>query len=106
LLKTDADLIILNNAPSIELPLLFISLLKRNKIILCESDPLAQEAATKGFYKIIHTLTKKISNKIIILPEPVLYDASERLPFKEPDNAQAEARDRWWNSHVHELTSI
>ena len=40
-----ADVVIVNNAPSTELPLLLVSLFLPVKIILCESDMLAQKSA-------------------------------------------------------------
>ena len=101
-----ADLVIVNNAPSTELPALFVSFFSSKNLLLCESDPLATTAALSGFYKIIHHLLKRRCSKTITLPEDGLYKKSEVLPFQATDEHRAEAYEAWWNKHIQELTTI
>ena len=98
--------IIVNNAPSTELPMLLVSFFLPVKIILCESDPLAQKSATAGFYRFFHTALVKRCTKVIVLPPMQLYKRAEVLPFSEQDKTQAEQRETWWQAHVTELTTI
>lgn len=104
--QASAEIIILNNAPSIELPLLFVSLFYKRRIILCESDPRASKAAQSGFYKTLHTQVKKRCVKVITLPDQSVYNAPETLPFSEPNPTLLQARASWWSVHVKELTII
>lgn len=101
-----AEIIILNNAPSIELPLLFVSLFSKKRIILCESDPRASKAAQSGFYKTLHAQVKKRCVKVITLPEQAVYNAPETLPFSAPNTTFLQARALWWSAHIKELTTI
>ena len=104
--RTEADLIIVNNAPSVELPMLLVSLVTRNTIVLCESDPLALRASKKGFYKVLHAQIIRRSKKVIVLPKETLYTAPERLPFETVDGEVIQAQDIWWKNHCIELTTI
>ena len=102
----DKDLVIINNAPSTELPALLVSFFSSKNLLLCESDALATTAALSGFYKIIHHLLKRRCSKTITLPESELYKKSEVLPFQATDEHRAEAHEAWWTNHLQELTTI
>ena len=104
--RKDVDLIILNNAPSVELPMLLVFLFTKNTIVLCESDPLAHNASSKGFYKLLHTLLVRRSKKVIILPTESIYIPPEQLPFKDVDTTAVSTQNNWWHNHLHELTTI
>jgi hypothetical protein len=104
--RRDVDLIILNNAPSVELPMLLVSLCTKNTIVLCESDPLALKASSKGFYKLLHTLLIRQVKKVIILPVEAAYISPEQLPFKDVDTTVVSTQNNWWHNHLHELTTI
>lgn len=105
-LSKKADLIIINNAPSTELPALFVSFFVSKKMILCESDSLAIIAVQGGFYKIIHSLLKRRCNTIIVLPYEGLYKKPEVLPFSTTDEKTLATREAWWNNHLKELTIV
>jgi hypothetical protein len=101
-----ADAVIVNNAPSTELPMLLVSLFLPVKIIMCESDPLAQKASTTGFYHLVHKALVRRSKKTFLLPDEHVYKRAEVLPFSEQDKTQTEQREVWWRAHVNELTTI
>ena len=104
--RKDVDLIILNNAPSVELPLLLVSLFNKNTIMLCESDPLAYKASSKGLYRILHGLMVRRCKKVVVLPEEAVYMTPERLPFETIDTEVIQKQDTWWKNHCIELTTI
>jgi hypothetical protein len=102
----EVDLIIINNAPSTEVPALLVSFFYSKKMLLCESDPLAAVAAKSGFYKAIHTLMVRRCHKIITLPEKSVYEKQELLPFSTLDPDQTNKRAAWWTTHLNEITSL
>ncbi len=104
--RTEADLIILNNAPSVELPMLLVSLLTPNTIVLCESDPLALKASRKGFYKLLHTLMVRRCKKVVVLPEETMYMIPELLPFLSIDTEAVAKQNSWWTKHCIDLMTI
>ncbi len=104
--RRDVDLIILNNAPSVELPMLLVSLCSQNTIVLCESDPLAIKSSSKGFYKLLHALLVRRSKKIITLPNETIYTAPEQLPFNTVDTLVTDIQNKWWHDHINELTTL
>ncbi len=101
----DVDIVIINNAPSTELPALIVSLLQRRTWIICESDTRVV-ASRSGVYKIIHRLLQGRCRKTIRLPDESLYKKPEVLPFiiLEPDITTK--REVWWEHHLKELTTI
>jgi hypothetical protein len=104
--RRDVDLIILNNAPSVELPMFLVSLFTKHTIVLCESDPLALKASSKGFYKLLHTILIRRSKKVIVLPDETIYTTPEHLPFRDVDTSITDIQNKWWHDHLHELTTI
>ncbi len=103
--KRQFDLILVNNAPSIELPFLFFSLLRKTPYVLLESDPLAKKKSTRGFYKILHRFISKHA-KYIIEPDEASYQKDEWLPFTDFDTAKEERRNTWWDTHLTSLTTV
>jgi hypothetical protein len=99
------DLILANNAPSIELPLLITSLLRKTPYILLLSDPIANAASMNGWYKTLHQLVAKRAKTIIKLDTEETYKKAEVLPFAEFDAAGEARRQSWWNNHVTSLLS-
>lgn len=104
--RAKVDLIILNNAPSTELPMFLVSLFTPNTIVLCESDPLAYKISNKGLYTLLHKLTVRYVKKIVVLPEETLYKTPEKLPYNSVDSEVAQRQDAWWTAHIKELTII
>lgn len=102
----EADVIIVNNAPSTELPAIIVSFIHTRKMILCESDPLAKAAAQSGLYKNIHTLLKRRCVKTVTLPEEAFYQKPEVLPFTAVHSDTVQARETWWEAHVKELKRL
>jgi hypothetical protein len=105
LLRQQSDLILVNNAPSIELPLLLISFIRRTPFVLLLSDPIALAASKHGLYAFIHKAVTKRAKKIILLPPESDYKIAERLPFVEFDAAREARRQTWWDTHLKEITS-
>jgi hypothetical protein len=101
-----AELIIVNSAPSTELPALLVSLFSPTKMILCESDSLAVTAATSGVYKFMHTLLKRRCIKVIAFPDSTIYEKPEVLPFTQISGAELTRRATWWDTHITELTIV
>lgn len=101
-----AELIIVNNAPSTELPALLVSFLRSRKMLLCASDPIATSAAQSGIYKIIHRLLNRRCLKTIVLPSGGIYKKPEVLPFVQNDEHEHTRREAWWNTHIIELTTV
>lgn len=102
-----ADLIIVNNGPSIELPALLVSLTKAKSMVLCESDSLASSLAiTSRSYKLIHRLFLRHCNRVITLPSQSVYQKPEVLPFVSAARAELEEREVWWAQHIKELLTI
>ena len=99
------DVAFINNAPSIELPFLLVSLFRRTPYVLIESDPIAYKAAERGLYKLLHEIVKNRAQKVIVLEGEASYKKAEVLPFEE-FNATSEARRQtWWQSHCNSLLS-
>ncbi len=104
-LTSESDLILLNNAPSVELPFLIVTLFKKIPYTLIESDPIAKEASTAGFYKFLHSLIKNRAKRIVTLEGELLYKKEELLPFEEFDAAREARRQIWWENHLKVVTS-
>jgi hypothetical protein len=101
-----AEIVIINNAPSTELPALLISFFRPGKLVLCESDPLAQKAAMFGLYRLLHQFLLRRVTKTITLPPDDAYKHTEILPFFETDSASTQKREVWWQKHLNEITSV
>lgn len=104
-LQPHFDVLIVNNAPSIELPLFIFCWFKNCSYVLIESDPLALQASTKGWYKLLHTHIKKQCVAHMTLPAPDRYEKADILPFTEYDNNKEQNRQNWWAAHLKELLS-
>jgi hypothetical protein len=98
-----AELVIINNAPSTELPALLMSWLNPRTMILCESDSLATSASKAGLYRFVHNLLIKRVKKTIEFPSDTIYKRAEVLPFEATNFVQEERRETWWSSHLHSL---
>jgi glycosyltransferase involved in cell wall biosynthesis len=73
-LSRDADVIYVQNGPSVELPLFFVSLVRRRKIVLCLSDETAlTHAAASRWYRIPFQLARMVSSQIIIYTDAEAY---------------------------------
>lgn len=102
----DADLIIINNAPSTELPALILSFFRSPKMLLCVSDPIANTVSGRGFYGLIHLLLRRNCQKVIILPKDQLYKKAEVLPFITFDTSAEAMRQTWWQKHIADIQSL
>jgi hypothetical protein len=101
----NCDLLLVNNAPSIELPLFLVSFFKRTSYVLIESDPIAKRASEKGLYKLLHATLKRRAQKVVVPEEENEYKKAEILPFVEFDAAREARRQTWWNAHINHLIS-
>lgn len=98
------DLILVNNAPSVELPFLFFWLVTRVPYVLIESDPLAKKNMN-GLYKCIHSLTTRYARYTLAV-EKDSYQKAELLPFTSFDTVREEARSVWWDTHIKKLVTV
>jgi hypothetical protein len=105
LAKQGHELLLVNNAPSIELPLLVASFVKNISFVLIESDPIARHASERGLYKLLHTTLTKRAKKVVVLEDETTYKKAEVLPFVEFDMARESRRQTWWNAHTNHLMS-
>lgn len=102
-----ADLIIINNGQSTELPAWAASFFLKTPMVLCLSDPLAAKASSEGIPSLIHSLCVKRVKKIHSLPEDERqYLKAEKLPFTPFDTETETKRQLWWKQHVLELINI
>lgn len=101
----DAERIIINNAPSIELPALIAAFFHTKKMILIESDQLAMKASHHGVYHYIHTWFIKRCDKVVVLPTEDHYRKAEILPFNTFDTTKEHNREQWWQQHLNDLRS-
>lgn len=98
-LKKSHDLIILLNAPSVELPFLLTG--GGKNIVYIIADPAAQKR--QSWWK------KKLSTKVrlgvpkeITLPEGAIFIKPEKLPFTESAE-KTSTHESWWNNHLREI---
>ena len=102
----NAELIIINNAPSTELPALIVSLFYTKPMLLCTSDPLAAKVSGRGLYGFVHMLLRRRCKKVISLPTDQRYKKAEVLPFATFDDAREVAREVWWQKHLLDIQSL
>ncbi len=102
------ELIIVNNGPLSELPVLFASLFISKPIILCLSDPVAKQRTKHGFYHLIHNLLTRLVKKTIDLPPEETYLKPEKLPFTDKTDWQKTIKKQslWWQEHIRNLTDV
>jgi len=102
-----ADLVIINNGPSTELPAWAASFFFKTPITLCLSDPIATKISQSGLRKIINSLFCARVQKKVSLPEDErVFLPAERLPFAEFDEEAEKKKLDWWRKHVTELTAV
>lgn len=101
-----ADLVIINNGPSTELPAWAASFFLKTPMVLCQSDPLAIKSSSQGIYSLIHSFCIKRMKKIHTLPENEYhYLKAEKLPFTSFNTTAETTRQQWWRQHILELTN-
>lgn len=103
LTEEQPDLMVVNNAPSTELPLFLVSLFRKTRFVLLLSDVRATKASQHGFYRILHAVIKKRATKIIQLPDESIYQKMEKLPFAEFDVQREADRNVWWEAHLKQF---
>ena len=94
-----ADVILVHNAPSTELPLLILGLVYRNKAYLQYSD---QKIVYSGWRRILHICARKMVCKYVTLPLPP--SRPEILPFSSFPHDEQAAYEEKWNKHCAQLT--
>jgi hypothetical protein len=97
------DVLIVENGPSVELPLLIVTLVSRIPYILLVGDPRAEQRAQRRMYRwLAQTVQKRASTVLKDFP-PV---RPELLPL-EPHPTQALATyERAWHEHCETLNSL
>ncbi len=100
----NTDIVLVQNAPSVELPLLFSLLIRKSTYVLVISDPIAN-SHIKGFYAWVHAYIRKNAVQVITTPADTVYKKAEKLPFVEFDAASEARRQTWWKNHITALLS-
>ncbi len=95
-----ADVILIQNAPSTELPLIFIGLPFRSKLFLQLSD---QKIVYTGWRKMIHTVARKVAGNYIDITLPLT--CPEKLPFSELSSRAISDYENSWDKHLAKLKS-
>ncbi len=103
--SNSADLVLVQNAPSTELPLLISSLFRKTPYVLLLSDPRAVVASSRGWYKLLHAYVAKRAHRVISVDSETVYKKAELLPFEEFDAAREARRITWWNNHLNTILS-
>lgn len=99
LLMKSQDLIILLNAPSIELPFLLTG--GGENVVYIIADPAAQKRQSWWKEKLSAKIRQEAQNEIT-LPEGAVFIKPEKLPFTE-NNESTAAYESWWNNHLREI---
>ncbi|OGZ18554.1 MAG: hypothetical protein A2494_02595 [Candidatus Lloydbacteria bacterium RIFOXYC12_FULL_46_25] len=99
-----ADVLYAENGASVELPAGIVALLTKKPLVLHIGDKVAQDKAESGvLLRSIHTFAHGRARKVIqIIPKT----RPEILPFTERPDAEFDAYERSWNTHIHELEEI
>ncbi|MCA9358052.1 hypothetical protein KC902_02200 [Candidatus Kaiserbacteria bacterium] len=104
LVKT--DLIVVNNGPAVELPMLIYSFFAKTPFILIESDPISLSHSQTGLRALVHRNLRKRARGVLQLPTHESdYLPLEILPFRKIDTACQAAQDAWWNEHCKQIES-
>jgi len=104
LFRSQPQTLLIQNGPSVELPALIYSFLKKTTLIYIISDHAAQQDQSWLRSYVARSLQKKAS-VIISLPEnQTIHLKPEWLPFAEVDQITQRAHDTWWTEHLRLLT--
>lgn len=95
LLARQADVVLLQNAPSTELPAIFVGLIYRSKFYLQTSD---QKIIYTGWRAFIHRLIARLAPRAITAPLPEA--RPEIHPFNPPPPAAMEQYEQSWQQHL------
>lgn len=93
-----ADVILVHNAPSTELPLLVTSLAYRHKTYLQYSD---RKIVYSGWRRILHACARKMVRAYITVPLPP--SQPEILPFRPFPENELSVYEEEWNKHYTQL---
>lgn len=102
----NTDLVIINNGPSTELPVLLIAIFRPLQLCLCESDSVAAKASLIGGYGILHRSIIQRAKIILSFPTDELYRRQEILPFGSSNEESEEEREAWWQMHLEKITVV
>lgn len=97
----NVDVILVNNAPSTELPLLLVGFFYKKKMFLVESD---QKIVYVGWRKLLHQLATSQVNSAISVDIPG--NKPEITPFEDYPKTDLENWDKAWNDHITALTKL
>ena len=93
-----ADRILIENAPSTELPMILIGLFYRSKLTLHQSD---QKIVYVGWRKLLHRIASKLSNKTVTIELPL--PRPEILPFSDLSADAMSEYEQSWSKHLRQL---
>jgi len=93
------DMIIVNNAPSIDVPVLITN--PGTPIVYIQSDYLAAQS-TSSPQKFLRSQMMDKAVRVIRLPKDPVYLKPEELPFADTAAAVA-TNEAWWQEHLTEI---
>ena len=99
-----ADVIYAQNGASVELPAGLVALMSRRPLILCFGDVPAHARAAKSYY--LTTVERFALNRSRAAVRNIPLARPEILPFEPMPEAQLQAYERSWNSHLKSLESL
>lgn len=99
-LSREAEAVIINNAPSTEVPLIFSSWFNNRKWFLLPSDT---KIIYTGWRKFFHTLALKRAQ---LLDIPLPQARPEILPFKKPSESVWQQYESSWEKHITTLNKL
>lgn len=99
-----ADMLYVENGASVELPAGIVALLTGKPLILHIGDNAAYNKSAKSLLlKSIHGFARRRAHKIV---SAVPKTRPEILPFTPRPDAEFDAYERSWSTHVHDLEDI
>ena len=97
----DADVILLQNGPSVELPTLLISYLRKKKIICFYSDAKSkQRVTTSRWQRKVHVMLSKRCSECIAISNIADYVSPMIHPLKEAPESELRAFEESWSQHL------
>ncbi len=99
---TSVDHVYAVNGPSVELPLLLLSFVRKTPITLCVADSPAYERTMKHYLTcFVHRMLRgRVASVVNALPDP----KPEILPFSSEPTEQLHAYEASWKSHLQYLS--
>ena len=99
-------IILLQNGPSTELPILLYSYMQKTKIIYITSDHGAVQTTGRFGKWLRARILKRVAKHVTPPANAATYLPIEWLPFIQPNKSLLEQQEKWWSEHITKLTKI